>query len=296
MFLTRAWQAAWWESFGRGRRILLLGLRTGRPAVLAPLFADGGMGFFVGSGGSDYLDFVGDPGGPELLAEVLAAARERVPGFVGFRFYLVPDASPTGERLAAAARLLGLRFFAEEEMPAPALDAGEGGAALRAAAGKESLVRREKWFRREGKLDVLHLRAAKEVLPRLDAFFAQHVERWAGTDSPSLFLDERQRGFYRRLAGALGATGALRFTALEWNGEPIAFHFGFRHRGAFLWYKPSFAIRHAKRSPGEVLLRALLLAAADEGARVFDFGIGDEPFKARFANRRRLVRTYGLYP
>ena len=62
------------------------------------------------------------------------------------------------------------------------------------------------------------------------------------------------------------------------------------------WQKPAFAIDLARRSPGEVLLRQLLLAAIAEGATVFDFGLGDEPFKHRFATRIRHVHTWGLYP
>ena len=41
--------------------------------------------------------------------------------------------------------------------------------------------------------------------------------------------------------------------------------------------------------------RQLLLAAVEEGARTFDFGLGDEAFKARFANKVHKVRTVGLY-
>jgi CelD/BcsL family acetyltransferase involved in cellulose biosynthesis len=88
----------------------------------------------------------------------------------------------------------------------------------------------------------------------------------------------------------------LRFTRVDWNDRPIAFHFGFCHAGRFLWYKPSFAIDLARRSPGEVLLRHLLLAAAAEGATAFDFGLGNEAFKHRFATHTRRVRTWGLYP
>ena len=67
------------------------------------------------------------------------------------------------------------------------------------------------------------------------------------------------------------------------------------HRGIFLWYKPSFAVDLAQRSPGEVLLRRLLLQAMEENARMFDFGLGDEAFKSRFATQVNTVRNWGLY-
>jgi hypothetical protein len=102
--------------------------------------------------------------------------------------------------------------------------------------------------------------------------------------------------FHRRLVESAGGAGWLRFTRVSWAGWPIAFHLGFSYRSCFLWYKPSFAIELARRSPGEVLLRQLFLAAVGEEARVFDFGLGEEPFKRRFASHLRYVDTIGLYP
>src|SRR5207249_709520 len=134
------------------------------------------------------------------------------------------------------------------------------------------------------------------ILPHLDEFFEQHVSRWAATPYPSLFHDPAQRAFYQALTPLAAKAGWLRFTRLEWEGRSIAFHFGFCYGGRYLWYKPSFAIALARHSPGEVLLRQLLLAAKNEGSRVFDFGLGDEGFKRRFANQITTVRTWGLYP
>jgi len=127
-------------------------------------------------------------------------------------------------------------------------------------------------------------------------FFDQHVRRWQVTPHPSLFCDSANRSFYRALVSDADEVEWLRFTSIELDGRTIASHFGFSHRGSYMWYKPSFEIELARRSPGEVLLRSLLVAAVDERARVFDFGLGDEAFKHRFANRIPLVRTWGLYP
>jgi CelD/BcsL family acetyltransferase involved in cellulose biosynthesis len=296
VFQTWHWQKAWWDSFGRGELLLTAVWKNGRSVALAPLFADGGMVFFVGSGGSDYLDFVGDTSAPAVLDAILDTARRWIPDFLGFRFYLVPDDSPTGSRLQAAADRLGLVCHDEGDLPAPALALHHPPGAGLAAAGKTSLVRHERYFHRDGRLEVTHLADGASILPHLDEFFDQHVARWAGTPHPSLFLNPGQRAFYRRLCEVAGPAAWLRFTRVDWEGRPAAFHFGFCHRGNYLWYKPSFAVEFARRSPGEVLLRQLLLAAVREGAHTFDFGIGDEAFKERFANRVRRVRTWGLYP
>jgi len=295
IFQEWLWQRCWWDSFGRGE--LLLTTVEDREAirVIAPIFIDGGMAFLVGAGASDYLDLIGQSDHPEVMELLLRSVIEHCPELVGFRFYLVPDSSPTGGLLRKTAAGLGFECHDEGSIAAPVLDfVGEETA--RAAAGRTSLVRHERRLQREGRLVVHHFRNAEDILPRLDAFFAQHEKRWAGTPFPSQFLKPEQRAFYRRMALHADESGFLRFTVVEWNDEPIAFHFGFCHGGTFLWYKPSFAIEHARRSPGEILLRHLILAAAEEGASRFDFGIGDERFKSRFANRIETVRTWGLYP
>jgi CelD/BcsL family acetyltransferase involved in cellulose biosynthesis len=295
VFLTWHWQRAWWDTFARGRLLLIAVECEGELRAIAPLFTDEGMIFFVGSGGSDYLDFVGDIREPNLLGLVLDAARASVPDFLGFRFYHVPDESRSGGLLKAAGTRLNLHVFDEGDMNVPVFDftmPANGPDATR----KKSLQRHESFFRRDGTLKVLHLQNGAEIQPHLKEFFEQHIDRWKGTASRSLFEDLEKQEFYQKLTEVAGDTGWLRFTRLDWNNKPIAFHFGTCYRGNYLWYKPSFAIDLARRSPGEVLLRQLLLAARDENARVFDFGLGDEKFKFRFANCVRTVRTWGLYP
>ncbi|MDZ4728821.1 MAG: GNAT family N-acetyltransferase [Xanthomonadales bacterium] len=293
IFLTKWWQKAWWKSFGRGQ-LLLFGIFSENTLIgLAPLFADCGMVFFSGSGESDYLDFIGRTPNHAVLAELLAKVMEKVPDFKGFRFYHTPDASGTGSALMQAAERLCLRCYDEGNMPAPTIDLAMTGASV---AQKKSLVRHQKYFEREGSLSIRHSSVASEILPRLESFFDQHIARWAVTSYPSLFLDPAQRKFYENLASSSGLDSGLRFTELEWNDVPIAFHFGFSYGGRYMWYKPSFAIDFAKHSPGEVLLRSLLLKAIEEDARVFDLGLGAEAFKNRFATHVPLVRTWGLYP
>lgn len=296
VFQTWHYQNAWWESFGRGRLMLLLAKRGADPVLLAPLFWDCGMVFLVGSGGSDYLGLVGRAEDCQALTALLGAAKELSPQFLGFRFYHIPDDSILPNLLRRAAGALGTVLYAEEDLLAPRLVFGSGPDSFEAAASRKSLVRHENRLRRTGRIELHHTHRFDEIRPWLQEFFEQHIGRWAATSCPSLFIDQRQRAFYERLAAAGAEAGWLRFTALLRNGKPVAFHYGFFYAGEFLWYKPSFDYALAAFSPGEVLLRHLIIAAAAERASVFDFGIGDEPFKRRFCNAVRTVRTWGLYP
>jgi hypothetical protein len=93
---------------------------------------------------------------------------------------------------------------------------------------------------------------------------------------------------WRRAAGCASASC---------GSTPIAFHLGFEYGARFIWYKPAFSALHAKRSPGEVLLKFLLEDAVARGLAEFDFTVGNDTFKYRFANRVRTnhrIRVYSL--
>ncbi|HWH00757.1 MAG TPA: GNAT family N-acetyltransferase [Pilimelia sp.] len=297
VFGTPEWLAAWRGWHRRGRLAPVLVCRAGRPVLLAPFLVDTGMVFLCGVGAADYLDLLGAVDDAPAVAAALAHARRAAPGFVGFRLHHVPEDSRTGASLRAVAGPLGLELVDEGTAAAPYVDLAVDAATARPAAHRRSLLRHERGLRRAGSLAVSHARALPADSALLDAFFDQHVARWSATPHPSPLADPACRAFYRAVVAAGSAHGWLVFTALYLDGAPIAFHLGFDYAGSLLWYKPSFDPRHAARSPGEVLLRQLLLlAGADAGCRRFDFGLGDEPFKYRFATGVRRVRTWGLYP
>ena len=62
-FISQTWlcQSGWWQQAYRDKRLLLIAAeRAGEVVALAPLYADEGVVYFVGTGAADYLDFVGD--------------------------------------------------------------------------------------------------------------------------------------------------------------------------------------------------------------------------------------------
>jgi CelD/BcsL family acetyltransferase involved in cellulose biosynthesis len=291
--LTWEWQRNWWNSFGRGQLLLLRVERNAQPVCIAPLFVDNGMAFNICP--EDQLDFVGNAEA-EVMDEVLRSVLEYVPDFQGMNLYFIPDTSKTGDELECAAERLGMDCFRENCLASPLLDIEAQPDLAARHTRKKSLTRHENYFRRTGQVTVQHTRDAVEILPQLDEFFSQHIERRNATPHRSLFVDPKQREYYRNIVTNIGPYGWLRFTRLIWNGRPIAFHFGLCYHGRFLYGIPSFDVGLQRHSPGEVLLRHLLLAAMEEGAALFDFGLGEEAYKYRFATSEVRVVTWGIYP
>jgi CelD/BcsL family acetyltransferase involved in cellulose biosynthesis len=292
--LTWEWQRNWWNTFGRAELMLTVVERGQQPICIAPLFVEHGLVFNICP--EDQLDLIGEVTGPETIEAILLSVLKQVDGFQGMKMYFVPHTSSTGVYLEQAAERIGLTCVREGCLAAPRLDIAACPDVAEGCTRKKSLVRHENYFRRTGRFDVQHARAAEDILPHLDEFFAQHIARRAATPNPSLFVDAKQREYYRSIVQDIGPTGWLRFTRLEWNGRAIAFHFGLCRGGRYLFGIPSFDIELHRYSPGEVLLRQLILAAIEEGAAVFDFGPGEEPYKYRFATSEVRLETWGVYP
>jgi CelD/BcsL family acetyltransferase involved in cellulose biosynthesis len=161
---------------------------------------------------------------------------------------------------------------------------------------KYSLRRPLNWFRKHGAVDFRHVTSAEEIEKLLPTFFDQHRRRWANVGKPSLFCDARQTRFYELLARGMQAHGWLQFSIVEFNGEPIACHFGFDYCGCVTWYKPSFETRFAGHSPGLLLTRLLIEDGLRRERRELDFTIGDEAFKERFSSHLRTNLNFGVYP
>jgi len=149
---------------------------------------------------------------------------------------------------------------------------------------KQQLRRAQNKLERMGSLRFRHLESRSEIRNHLPRFFRQHISRHAMNGVQSHFLASRCRRFYGALVDELNPRTCLRFSVLELDGEPIAYHFGFQANGKFLFYQPTFDIRYWECCPGDALVRYLFRYAQESGVTDFDFSIGAEHYKARYSN------------
>jgi CelD/BcsL family acetyltransferase involved in cellulose biosynthesis len=295
VFLTLEWLRAWWQTLGRGTLLVTVAERAGEVIAVAPLYADMGQVYFVGSGEAEYLDFIGEISDPIVLESLLAAARDHAPDFSGFELALVPDQSRSNERIQAAAAALGMNCYERYAAPGIEIDLAGQALAVRDALSR-SLLRKEEYFRRHGPLAIRTLTDAAEIRPYLNEFCAHHVARWERKDKPSDLVDLQQRAFLGHCVDRCAETGWLRFLLLEWKGRFLAGEFCWHYRGTHYPAPWCFDIAQANRSPGRVLLRNSLLAALDAGLRTYDLGGGDPDHNFKIPVRTKVCRTWGLYP
>lgn len=298
VFQTFPWHACWWKAFGGPHDLfVILGYAGTKLVGIAPMMITrekGPLGRvrsqvrFIGSinNASDYCDFIVDPDYPQVLGALLAEMSVSSNGFHRIDLSHFPGHSPNRARILEYFESRDSRVMVEFQAEAPVRILGDRQADLR-AANKSSLKRHTKFFEKSGELRFHQCRSEDEILGYLGIFFEQHKSRRAETGSPSQFLDPAQQVFYRELVAGAFRHGWLRFDVVLFNGAPLAFHLGFEYQRRFIWYKPTFDVQFASRSPGEVLIKFLLEDAIRRGLEEFDFTVGSEPFKYRFANRIR---------
>lgn len=301
IFQTYEWFDAWWQTFGDAHELFFLLLRReGQVIGFAPMMLRNGRVRgrrleFVGTGNADYQDFVLPDDKPAAMVSICEFLRRHASRWRSAWLCNVPSQSSTLDELHKAGVGSKLYFVQEAQLRCPALRLEGDRTAAEKLLKKYSLKRPLNWFSSRGEVRFRNVSSLKEIQSLLPVFFDQHARRWQAAGRPSLFEAESQRMFYLALAAALHSAGWLLFSVLEFNGQPIAFHFGFDYFGSLIWYKPSFEVRYAEHSPGLLLTRKIIEDGLQRSRRELDFTIGEEAFKDRFANVSRSNVTLSVY-
>ena len=290
IFQTFQWHAAWWRSYGSVyRACIIAGLNRGRLVGIAPLMiSSAGRMSFIGDGRSDFHDvIVAEPHKAAFLDAVFSLLQGRRKEWISLAFTNIPDSSSTPTTVIELCRKYGVFPLVQRDVVNHVLDVAGDPEQARAIMDKPDLRRRSNYFLRTGvlKYSLIEDRVAAERY--LPIFFEQHRKRWKRNWTRSIFESPLNRQFYEELLKELLLSHWLHWSMLEFGGKPIAFNFGFDYNGVLTWYKPSFDVAIAKRSPGKVLLRHLIGHALEHGRKELDFTVGDEPFKQRYVNKTR---------
>jgi CelD/BcsL family acetyltransferase involved in cellulose biosynthesis len=119
----------------------------------------------------------------------------------------------------------------------------------------------------------------------LDAFFVQKIARCHALGFDADFSDPAQRAFLESLSRpSEGKPPCVAFYALMAGERIVATSAGASHSGCFSGMVNSFDMdpEIAKTSPGELLLRKLIVAECQKKLDMLEFGIGEAHYKAHY--------------
>ena len=284
-FQSWGWASAFWKTQGHALTLCAPVIIAGDALVgIVPLVIQNGKMRLLGE---PYADYNGPLCLPKRALDVLNTAFTALLDapfpWTECVFNNLPEDSPVMQSLQSPAWKLQSHFQAVFQYSCPTVR-DDGSNIFERLALMERLKRNEKRLRRRGNLEFRHIEDRREIHGHLDEFFSQHATRQTLNGVHSQFLDPAPRAMMRALVEELDPVHQLRFCVLELNGRAIAYHFGFQRAGKLIFYVPTFDVNYWSDSPGDVLLRNLFKYAQEEKLSEFDFSIGDEAYKERFAN------------
>jgi CelD/BcsL family acetyltransferase involved in cellulose biosynthesis len=134
-----------------------------------------------------------------------------------------------------------------------------------------------------------------EITRLFDALRTYRAERFKDIGAPDVMSNEAVFTFYRRIAVEGARLGTARTFALYLHNEPVAVLFGVVDRGTFSFLLLGFDIRrYGRNSLGLLATEDSLRASFEARDTVFDFTIGDHPYKLQFGAEMRPLYEWHI--
>jgi CelD/BcsL family acetyltransferase involved in cellulose biosynthesis len=292
LFVTPDWYFSWFAVFGdRFAARLIVCYEDGELVGVLPLAQELRWPRalrFAGDASADRTAPLAARAGGVVEKELLAEAQRIAPSML-----VLTHLEQSGAR--AAASLAG-HSVAARSAALPFATIGDGWDAYLARRSRNfraDLKRKEKSLRAAGEVEFRRTESERELGNDLGTFFRLHDERWDDRGGSTSSTD-RVRLFLAEVAGRCLARGWLRLWQLTSAGEPAASFLGWSLGPTYSYYLAGFDSRLARHSPGTVLLAHTIRDAIGDGCERYDLLLGDESYKARFADGVDIVQSLVL--
>lgn len=284
VFQSPAWLIPFARHFVAATQLRTFALRQhGRLVALFPFYileeGDCKKLLFLGSGISDWLDALIEPGFRERAVGMLFGTLEAIRSEWDVCELQMLRA---GSTLAQATLPSGWRQQRELQEVCPSLDLPADAPAIDHVipGGFLTSLNRARRAAR-GQFEIAQTEAG-DLESALNDLFALHGARWGQRGMPGVLESERIQRFHREVAAGLLELGVLRFYRGVVDGQVVATLYGFYHNREMSFYIAGFDPAIARLSPGSLLFCHGIEEAIANGARRVDFLRGNEPYKYRW--------------
>lgn len=309
IFMTFEWIYSWWKHFGKGRNLyVLVASEEGQIKGIAPLMVSKikNVGIrarkieFIGMPLSDYSDFIIDyrdiKKGDEILQAFCDFLKSNKKDWDLINLNRIQEGSPT------------LKIFRSIRKPSRLSGGFSCDFAPRLVRGpssikdnkqrvhkelrqdnkdpEKSMGRSVKRFLRDGKGKLTSCNNNKEgCSEKIELIFSQHIKRWEGTPTTSMFNDENHREFFIEVMDLLMPKGLADIIYLPFNEKPAAFLLVFMYNDVFCDYMSTSDSSLSRYSPGRVLLKLSMDSEISSRYGVYDFMRGNHRYKLKYASQ-----------
>ncbi len=162
-------------------------------------------------------------------------------------------------------------------------------AAKRSSSTRQRDRAKRKKLLKFGEVRIVHPESASDIAATLDTLMAQKGRAFARMGVADIFLRPGYREFYRAVATEPATRPLVHVSSLQVGDEPAAVNLGLTFRDRYYYILASYGDGDLARfGPGAAHLRDLMQYAVARGFRVFDFTVGDEPYKREWCEESLL--------
>lgn len=252
----------------------------------------------VGSEIYDYTDFLIKKDEEEkVIKEILIYLKEN---YHPFRFVarniLGSSASCRYLSFALKENRINGWVYSEDVVPVLRLpNLKEGLRSVMKKSLRNDIFRQIRHLSVQGKLTLERCDSLEKALQMIDIFFLQHTERWESAKGYSAYKFGKRKEFTKDLLIDFFNRRIANVFFLLLGSRPIATCFALMFNRRFVYLSPAYDINYANYSPGKILLYKLTEYCVEENYRIFDFGIGKEPYKLQWRCGLSNLHTFFIF-
>jgi CelD/BcsL family acetyltransferase involved in cellulose biosynthesis len=311
IFMTPEWLGSWWRAYSGGRQLCSLAFvdSQNRTVAIAPLYLDHSSHAGItattlrlvgaGSGDSDDLDFIVEPGYEPATARAFADWFQSTGNCHIGALETLPANSLVARSIVEAAHNRGWKL-STETLPHSYVELPRtwtGYLETLASDFRPLLTRYPRRLQSRFSVNISRCENVDVLDSRLQTLFTLHQMRWTGRGETGAFASPQRRDFYSRMATAFLQRGWLEFWSLTLENEIVATQFCFRHGDTVSLLQEGFNPRYTAEKVGYALRAHVLQEMIATGARRYDFLGGADAYKAKFgATQGQYLNLYFAGP
>nr|WP_321454474.1 GNAT family N-acetyltransferase [uncultured Cohaesibacter sp.] len=145
---------------------------------------------------------------------------------------------------------------------------------------------------REGEWKMNRLFSTEEIRPAMEKLREFHKDRYKDRPGEDLIQTPETFDFYLDLAVNNVESGYVRLYQFTYDDQIVAVQYGIEHAGRYLMLMMGLDFdRMGRYSPGLLMTEDLICDCIKDGMKIFDFTVGDEPYKLKFGTQKMPIYT-----
>ena len=144
-------------------------------------------------------------------------------------------------------------------------------------------------------VDFLDLTQKHEIEPILPTLCEVEQASWKASEGIGIFAMPGLRAFFFELLPLLAEEGRIRISILKKGDEVLAYQLGLLAPHYYGMNNLTYKQKHHELSPGRHLMLHTIKTAFEENRSCFDFMIGDQEYKQKFATHQESLPALHLF-